>query len=69
MAREKCPKPRKYRQNTDVKQHFHPRWLARAVVHNQMAHNDIFGMNKVRPGATQSAFAQHWRDEAEMIAK
>lgn len=47
---------------------FHPRSLARAVVHNMMANDDMYGVNKVKPGATQSAFSKNWRNIAERIA-
>lgn len=47
---------------------FHPRSLARAVVHNMMAHDDMSGVNKVVPGTTQSPFAKNWRNIAERIS-
>ena len=56
------------RQQREAKGHFHPRELARAVVHNRIARQDIFGANKVRPGQTQSNFAKNWRTEADMFA-
>lgn len=66
--REKIAKPKKFRQNTEVKNHFHPRSLARAVVHNMMAHDDLACVNKVIPGTTQSAFSKNWRNIAERIS-
>ena len=66
--REKIAKPKKFRQNTEVKNHFHPRSLARSVVHNMMAHDDLAGVNKVRPSTTQSPFSKNWRNIAERIA-
>lgn len=68
MAREKIAKPKKFRQNREVKQHFHPRHLARSVVHNRLERAEVTGANKVIPGATQSAFARNWRNEADLIA-
>ena len=49
--------------------HFHPRGLARAIVHNCMAKADMSGVNKVKPGTTQSPFAVSWRRDAERIAR
>ena len=67
--REKIANPKKFKQNTEVKQHFHPRFLARAVVHNMMARDDLAGVNKVHPGETQSAFGKNWRGIADRIAE
>ena len=47
---------------------FHPRGLARAVVHSMMAHEDMSRVNKVPQGGTQSAFAKNWRNVAGRIA-
>lgn len=44
---------------------FHPRWLARSIVHSMWARAGATGMNKVKPGTTQSPFAVHWRDEID----
>lgn len=68
MAREKIAKPKKFRQNTEMKQHFHPRWLARAVAHSQMARDEIFGVNWSAPGH-QSIFSKNWRRYAERFSK
>ena len=68
MAREKIAKPKKFRQNTDVTVHFHPRRLARGIVHSRIASADVYGANQKQPGATQSAFARNWRVEAETFA-
>lgn len=65
--KEKIAKPRKFQQNTEVKTHFHPRGLARAVIHNQAALQGATGINKVKPGTTQSPFARFWRDEADEL--
>lgn len=46
---------------------FHPRRLARGIIHSRLARAKASGVNKVAPGTTQSKFAQHWRDEAEMV--
>lgn len=68
MAREKIAKPKKFQQNTEVKQHYHPRWLARAVAHRQMENNDMSGVNGTIPGS-QSIFAKNWRRYAERFSK
>ena len=67
--KEKIAKPKKFQQNTEVKQHYHPRNLARAIVHNAWAMAGAAGMNQVKPGTTQSPFSAHWRGEADMIAR
>jgi hypothetical protein len=69
MAREKIAKPKKFRQNTEVTTHFHPRALARSIVHSRLQAAEVYGANKVKPGTTQSAFARNWRTEAETFAK
>ena len=56
------------RQQKEAQGCFHPRGLARAVAHHMMEHQDIGGINKVRPGATQSSFSIHWRNIADRIA-
>ena len=66
--KQKIAKQKKYQQNKEATQHFHPRWLARAIVHDRLYRAGASGVNKVVPGATQSRFAQHWRDEAELVA-
>lgn len=66
--REKISKPKKFRQNTEEKRHFHPRILARGIVHRQMERQEMTGVNKVKPGATQSPFALNWRNYAEAFA-
>lgn len=45
----------------EAREHFHPRSLARSVAHSRMAFAEFEQVNKVRPGATQSTFAQKWR--------
>ena len=47
---------------------FHPRGLARAVAHRVMEHDEVGGINKVQPGATQSPFSRSWRNIADRIA-
>lgn len=64
----KIAKPKKFQQNHDVKQHFHPRGLARGIVHRQMAQEDMFGVNKVRQNTTHSQFSAIWRIWAEKFA-
>ena len=66
--KEKIVKPKKFRQNTEVTTHFHPRRLARAIVHSRIASADVYGANQKHPGTTQSAFARNWRVEAETFA-
>ena len=66
--KQKIAKPRKFRQN-QVDRHYHPRWLARKIVHSQMEAAGATGVNSVAPGVTQSMFAQRWRDEAESFAR
>ena len=48
---------------------FHPRSLARSVVHNMMARDEMTGVNKVIPGTVQSPFAKNWRNVAERISR
>ena len=47
--------------------HFHPRRLARGIIHSRLERAGATGVNKVVPGTKQSKFAQYWRDEAEMV--
>ena len=56
------------KQQREAKGQFHPRSLARSIVHSRVAAKDIFGVNKVHPGQTQSTFAKLWREEAETFA-
>ena len=67
--KEKIAKPKKYQQNKEATSHFHPRGLARSIVHAAWASAGASGMNKVKPGTTQSPFARNWRSEADEIAK
>lgn len=66
--KEKNSKPKKFQQNM-VKQHYHPRGLARGIVHAAWASAGATGMNKVKPGAVNSPFSLHWRDEIDMVAR
>lgn len=68
MGREKIAKPKKYRQNTEVTTHFHPRRLARGIAHDMAVRADVYGINQVQPGTTQSPFARNWRTEADRFA-
>lgn len=52
----------------EARSHFHPRSLARGIVHARVVKKEIFGVNKVHPGQTQSTFAKLWREEAEQFA-
>ena len=47
---------------------FHPRGLARAVVHSMMARDDIGGVNKPKLEGGQSPFSKNWRNIAERIS-
>ena len=67
MRNRKGMETRKHQR--EATNHFHPRGLARAVVHHRMANADMYGVNKVKPGAAQSAFAVNWRRDAERIAR
>ena len=67
--KEKIAKPKKFQQNHEVTTHYHPRSLARAICHNHMAIMGATGVNKVKPGTTQSPFARLWRGEADAFAK
>jgi len=67
MSKTKIAKPKKYRQNHDVQQHFHPRSLARNIVHKRMEMNDMHGVNS-HPGGLQSVFSKQWRRFAEQFA-
>ena len=44
---------------------FHPRGLARKIVHTTLERGGATGLNKVVQGSTQSPFATRWRDHAE----
>ena len=65
--KQKIAKPKKFQQNRDVKEHYHPRGLARAVVHNTLKREGATGVNKIVPGSTQSPFATRWRDTADYL--
>ena len=56
------------KQQAEATTHFHPRKLARGIVHSRIASADVYGANQKQPGATQSAFARNWRVEAEIFA-
>lgn len=56
------------KQQVDAEQHFHPRRLARGIVHAMAARADVYGINQVQPGTTQSPFARNWRTEADRFA-
>lgn len=68
MTREKFSKPKKFQQNTEVTTHFHPRRLARGIIHSRLKAADIYGVNQVKPGTIQSPFARNWREEADIFA-
>ena len=56
------------KQQREAQGQFHPRGLARAVVHHMMEREEFGGINKVRPGAEKSAFAKNWRNIAGRIS-
>ena len=57
------------KQQREAREHFHPRSLARSVAHSRMKYADFEQVNKVKPGATQSVFAQKWREVADQMAR
>ena len=59
---------RKKSRPNKVESHFHPRSLARSIVHARMANSDMFGVNKVHPGQTKSTFSKTWRIDADRFA-
>ena len=67
--KQKIPKPKKFQQNREVTEHYHPRWLARKIVHTTLEHGGATGLNKVdrSQGITQSPFATRWRDTADNL--
>ena len=48
---------------------FHPRGLARKIVHSTMEREGATGVNKTDPanGITKSMFATSWRDRADYL--
>lgn len=56
------------KQQVEAEQHFHPRRLARGIVHKMAERAEATGVNKVAPGVTQSPFARNWRNEADRFA-
>ena len=50
-----------------VSTHFHPRRLARGIIHSRLERAGASGVNRVVPGTQKSQFAQRWRNEAEMV--
>lgn len=60
---------RKKQRPNKTENHFHPRSLARAVAHHRLEKAEASGVNKVKPGATQSPFARTWRNIAEQVAR
>ena len=56
------------KQQSEAAQHFHPRKLARGIVHKMAERAEATGVNKVQPGAMQSPFARNWRNEADRFA-
>lgn len=69
MKHEKIAKPKKFQQNHEVTEHYHPRGLARKIVHNTLEREGATGLNKRDPhrGITQSPFATRWRDMADYL--
>lgn len=67
--KQKTPKPKKFRQNHEVTEHYHPRGLARKIVHSTMEREGATGVNKTDPanGITKSMFATSWRDRADYL--
>ena len=68
--KQKITKPKKFQQNRDVTEHYHPHWLARKIVNSMMERGGATGLNKTVKGGTQSPFATRWRDAAkDLFAK
>lgn len=67
--KQKQAKPKKFGQNMEVTEHYHPRELARKIVQNTMRREGATGLNKTDPGrgVTQSQFATSWRDRADYL--
>jgi hypothetical protein len=67
--KQKNAKPKKFRQNTEVTEHYHPRGLARKIVQNTLKREGATGLNKTDSGrgVTQSQFATSWRDRADYL--
>ena len=57
------------KQQREAKGQFHPRSLARSVARKQMELNGMEQLNKVQPGASQSAFARKWRNVSANMAR
>jgi len=60
----KIAKPKKFRQNTEVTEHYHPRWLARAVARNRLKQAGAERINKSVAG-NPSPFSRLWRDAVD----
>ena len=56
------------RQQREARGQFHPRELARTVVHSMMNREELGGVNRKKPGVEQSPFAKNWRNIAERIS-
>lgn len=57
------------RNRMEAKGQFHPRSLARSVVHSRMVYTDFEQINKVHPGTNKSTFAMKWREVAGQMAR
>jgi hypothetical protein len=68
MNKQKIPKPKKFRQNHEVTEHFHPRGLARTIARNQLMSEGYTRLNRVpknmNGGEARSTFAKVWREAA-----
>ena len=60
---------RRQQREAQFKGQFHPRSLARAVAHSRLKFAEFEQINKVKPGATQSTFAEKWRDTASAMVR
>lgn len=61
------------RPNTDVAEHFHPRWLAREIARNQLKADGYERLNRPMRGKEgmdrRSTFARMWREAASHALK
>ena len=65
MRNKRRQETRKFQR--EATEHYHPRGLARKIVHSTLERDGATGLNKVVPGSTQSPFATRWRDHADYL--
>lgn len=68
MTHQKIRKPKKFQQNTQAVEHFHPRGLARQIARNQLTVDGYSNLNrppkKTKDLGTHSTFSRMWREAA-----